>query len=298
MLRALTAHPSETLQFTASVNSDEGKFFSAVLKSDIQTVQNYILAGKNVNATVLEFGGNALHVLAGKKFNQADDSIAQILINAGTNHLALTKSKLSPLEVAVACDNTPILSTLLKLKNDRLNAAFLMAVFKNAREHIKLLHDAGADHTCVDEDSNSALHICANSNAQKDIFSWLLTLPNIKVNAKNNWGLTPLHRAAMCGSHEIVEVLLTQRPDVDIQDNDQNTALHFAAQNCSDTIIAMLMQAGAKSLKNRWGYTPIDCAQAWNWKIIKIYNWITKGKYQNKASLCIDHIAQLDFYLL
>jgi ankyrin repeat protein len=58
----------------------------------------------------------------------------------------------------------------------------------------------------------------------------LLISNKAEVNAKDNDGCTPLHKAASSANKDVVKVLLSNHADVNAKDNDGNTPLDYAKQ--------------------------------------------------------------------
>ena len=61
---------------------------------------------------------------------------------------------------------------------------------------------------------------------------------------------------------EIVEALLSEGADVDIQDDDNNSALHKACENCNKDIVKILLEHNAYTdLENDYDETPLSIAR-------------------------------------
>jgi len=65
------------------------------------------------------------------------------------------------------------------------------------------------------------------------------------VNAKNNYGWTPLYEAAWNGMSEIAELLLTSGAEVNAKNNRGMTPLHWAAESGRSEVVEILRAAGA-----------------------------------------------------
>jgi ankyrin repeat protein len=83
------------------------------------------------------------------------------------------------------------------------------------------------------------------------------------VNAKNNWGWTPLYYAAWVGHKEVAELLIANGADVNKEDDDESTPLHYAALKGQKEIAELLIAKGADmNAVGDLGRTPLDLAYA------------------------------------
>lgn len=82
------------------------------------------------------------------------------------------------------------------------------------------------------------------------------------LNAPASDGVTPLMCCAYLESPRCLEVakcLLAAGVDMDAQDNDGNSCLHLAVEECNRSLVAALVDGGAdKTLQNKMGWTPLD----------------------------------------
>jgi ankyrin repeat protein len=87
------------------------------------------------------------------------------------------------------------------------------------------------------------------------------------VNIKDEAGNTPLHHAAIIGSVEIIEFLLSKGADINAQNTQLNTPLHEAIQSRNENSSALLINKGADlEIKNIHGQTPLHRAALLNQK--------------------------------
>ena len=81
------------------------------------------------------------------------------------------------------------------------------------------------------------------------------------VDARDNLGLTPLHRAAWRGRAGLVGLFLDAGADVNARDHVGQTPLHLAALACNRDVVELLLAKGADvNAKTRAGRTPLDLA--------------------------------------
>jgi len=81
------------------------------------------------------------------------------------------------------------------------------------------------------------------------------------VNAKNEWGGTPLHYATFGGRKEVVELLIAKGADVNTKDDVGETPLHWAAKEGNKEVVELLIAKGADvNAKDDVGDTPVDWA--------------------------------------
>ncbi|XP_055510455.1 ankyrin repeat and SAM domain-containing protein 1A-like isoform X4 [Leucoraja erinacea] len=120
----------------------------------------------------------------------------------------------------------------------------------------------GPNVNCVDCSGYTPLHHAA-LNGQKDVVETLLK-NDASTNIADNKGCYPLHLAAWKGDAQIVKLLIHQGPShakVNEQNNDNETALHCAAQyGHSDVVKVLLEELTDPTMRNNKFETPLDLA--------------------------------------
>ncbi len=87
------------------------------------------------------------------------------------------------------------------------------------------------------------------------------------INAKDEFGRTPLHNAAIQGRKELAEELIAEGADVNSRDNGGYSPLHGAAGFGQKVLAEILIARGAAiNAKNNDGDTPLYTAAAWGHK--------------------------------
>ena len=96
---------------------------------------------------------------------------------------------------------------------------------------------------------------------QRDLVVQTLLDAGALVDARTNFGDTPLHFAAVSGSEARVHMLLDAGADIEQTENAQNTALHLAALYGRCSVVRLLLHKGADlNARNLLGKTPEDLA--------------------------------------
>ncbi|GCB73900.1 hypothetical protein scyTo_0002982 [Scyliorhinus torazame] len=120
----------------------------------------------------------------------------------------------------------------------------------------------GPNVNCVDNSGYTPLHHAA-LNGQKEVVEMLLK-NEASTNIADNKGCYPLHLAAWKGDSHIVRLLIHQGPShakVNEQNNDNETALHCAAQyGHSDVVKVLLEELTDPTMRNNKFETPLDLA--------------------------------------
>jgi pectate lyase len=84
----------------------------------------------------------------------------------------------------------------------------------------------------------------------------------IDVNAKDSYGITPLHHASAGDNRDIIELLLENGVDVNAKSKNGRTALHLAVGFGRKDIVGLLVEKGADvNTKDSQGQTPLQLAE-------------------------------------
>jgi len=96
----------------------------------------------------------------------------------------------------------------------------------------------------------------------KELLNHELQYPDFDINAQDHEGKTALHYAAFHNNDQIAQLLLDSGIDINISDNEGLTALHIAADQNAFDVAQLLVNAGADLHKqtNELVKTPFDYA--------------------------------------
>jgi cytohesin len=85
------------------------------------------------------------------------------------------------------------------------------------------------------------------------------------LNARNVWGVTPLHSAVAERRVEVAKFLLRAGAKVNTRNEKGGTPLHSAVGANRAEVVEFLLRAGANpKAKDKEGYTPFDYAKKWD----------------------------------
>jgi ankyrin repeat protein len=235
-------------------------------------------------------------------------SAAKFLLDRGADFDAKDEGRNTPLHLASIFRHDGIIDLLIRQKADvdMLNAQgqapLHLASLYGSAEGIKSLLAGGAEINIRDTDGNTPLHIAALYRHPENLDEILKANPDI--DAKNIEGCTPLHLAVRrpdnekaielllqygadvniagpagrnallesVGSYqkEYIALLVSNGVDIDSQDNDGNTALHYQMINVlknklylprGKAIVKILVEEGADPhIRNNEGKSPMDLA--------------------------------------
>ena len=130
------------------------------------------------------------------------------------------------------------------------------------------------------------LHLLIHLGNSKAICQRLLDC-GADINAKDQFGRSPLHLAVSYGNNEITEWLLNNGAYVDSQKNNKDTPLHIAADGDVKSCTLLLIQGADPNCVNNDGETPLSRAvKLTHTKVVKLL--LTYGGDAAR----IDHLGQ------
>ena len=216
-------------------------------------------------------GRNALHYSA---MDSSAFYILKLLLENGFDPNELDYENNTPLNLS--CLNQPSINlgsivTLLSkganpnlLNKKKQNSLFFMI---NDDNIIKLKHlvKNGANMNQQDIYGNTPLHnyLLNSTKNGRGYYDFLRT--GAKINLVNLKKQTPLHLAVYTNNFNAVETLLNARSDINQQDIDGNTALHYIAKYAPfDKMLEAISEykhLGDFTIKNNEGKTPLDIVE-------------------------------------
>ena len=194
----------------------------------------------------------------------AEPAVAAILIDAQAPLEARNREQATPLAVAAAAANWPVLRFLAE-HGAHADAAMPHAagIADDDPEGVRVLLKHKGRATAVDALGRSALLHAARENHVE--ITRVLLDANADVALADRYGTTPLMEAARAGAAEVVALLAEKQPDVNACDQHGRTALMLACQSPRANVacVRALLELGADpARKGSDGRSAIDQASA------------------------------------
>lgn len=112
-------------------------------------------------------------------------------------------------------------------------------------------------------------------------------ITNFDLEEVNNSGDTALHYAVKNEDYELLEILLSYVPDIDVENEDGDTSLHLAVKTSDIELVQMLLDYGANvEVKDAKKRTPAVLASQLKedviYRLLKVSNSDDVGKVKMK----------------
>ena len=280
------------VEFFVDKGADVSSFHTAACVGDLTRVRRFVEQGTDVD-TKDEFGWTPLYWAA----STSQEDVAEFLIAKGADIAARTEDSSTPLHQAAKAGDRKIVELFItkgadvnaKAKNE--NTPLHSAASAGQRQVVELLIAKGADVNAKNDAGQTPLDVAIGKN-RKEIVELLVEKGAIislhtfvnsgdldmlrrliedgaDVNAKDDYGQTPLHCAVVIGHKDIVEFLLAKGAHVDAGDNAGRTPLHYAVgagknrtpkAGHTDVVLLLLDKGDKINTKDKWGWTPLHYA--------------------------------------
>lgn len=213
-------------------NVDESLLHCAVRSNSLELLKRFIAEGCDVNQ-LRSNGTNAIHLAADLGHAECLTALLDAP-NADPNiRICVREKESTALHLAADDGNAGCVSLLLakgadaKVKNHRGFTPLHLAARTSSLECVELLlRDGNADANAEDFDHRTPLHAAVGkSDSAFDILETLITW-GTNVNAKDVYGFTALHLAALDGLTHCVEMLIYHGADVSTKSRKGTTALN------------------------------------------------------------------------
>lgn len=196
---------------------------------------------------------------------------------------------------------------------DNVNLKLMNACKKGDLEFVEhlLLKESNYNVNTQDENGSTCLHDTAVHNCQFISISKLLLEYGASVNIKDNEGNTPLHNAVLFHCIENVKLMMSYKPDLSLVNEDNASAIDFAANTEDNEILKLLVGEkfveskkpkkvkskrknkkgnNIKNIKNVKSYLPIPAINSPS--ILKKRKLTETDKIVNQSSLGYDNICK------
>jgi len=126
------------------------------------------------------------------------------------------------------------------------------AVLMNNKHILQSVIDYKFDINKRDKNNNTPLHLAISYNLKNAIITLLKNGANI--DAQNNYSITPLH-IAIYNKSSLIQDLITYNADINIQDANGNTFIHYLLDNELFNYIPLIIDKIKVDIPNKYHYT-------------------------------------------
>ncbi|XP_063901840.1 uncharacterized protein LOC135121443 [Zophobas morio] len=235
-------------------------------KDNRNIIKLLIEQGMDVNAQ----NGNGTTALQRACLHGVDENL-EMLLDFGASINIADKNNKNALHYASESwkDNRVIMKLLIEkgmdvdAQNGNGTTALQFALLEGADENVKMLLDFGASINITNQENENALHCALESwKDNRDVIK-LLIEKGIDVNVQNRDGMTALQLACLNGDYREAEILLNSGASINLADNDNENALHYASDSWEDNrhVIRLLIEKGIDvNAQNGNGTTALQLA--------------------------------------
>jgi len=248
---------------------DISEVFTAIRKGRTKVVRARLAAGLSPDLTSKD-GWTLLHEAAAC----GRVSATRLLIDHHANINALDRARRSPLFAATQAGSFSAVQVLIAAGADVTttsvwgSTALHKAAMVGQAEIVDILIEAGADvHLVAKGYGGTPLHMAAkdprdcDADSDRGGLAQLLLARGAKVDARDEHGQTPLHKASRESDDLLADTLLRAGADSNATEEDGRTSLHLTPIRGSVAVTRCLLQNGANvNARDRFGETPLHRA--------------------------------------
>lgn len=162
--------------------------------------------------------------------------------------------------------------------NARGQTPLYLAASRRHEELVRMLRNHGADINNVGLFGETLLHIAAKFG---DVNATEILINNGAEVDSDNFGMTPLYRAAQFRQKGVMAVLLEHNADRNYGVETRNRLIHIAARNNHSQVIEALLDLGVRAdLRGSWDFTAL--------------HWAARVGFPNVIQLLLDRGADIE----
>lgn len=241
----------------------EQQFHVAVKEKDLKKLEDLLSAGVDINCLFYGFTPLQNAIKLGLQ------DVALMLIDKGADvHRLHHNTDWCPFEGAIMNRLPKVLKALLdkgvdanKVLSDG-NPAIFTAICKQYADILKILIEGKADPNILNKDGESAIFVTSRYGKWQLCQILIEGGANMDLQCPSAGNQTPLIIATANEHSQVVKLLLKNGCNLNIQDDDQWTALWHAYSNSDEDMMNLLLKSGAnKEIPDADGHTLLEDAK-------------------------------------
>ncbi|XP_071102782.1 uncharacterized protein [Haliotis cracherodii] len=239
------------------VDTDGNSLLHFACRGGDTTIVQHVLSPSNINSRGI-YGYTPVMLVA----VNGHQSVFDLLVSNQADLKLVDANGNSLLHLACLGGNTAIVQHVLFPSNINSRGEYgwtpvMVAAVNGHQSVFDLLVSNQADHTLVDTDGNSLLHLaCRGGNTA--IVQHVLSPSNI--NSRGIHGYTPVMVAAFSGHQSVFDLLVSNQADLTLVDADGNSLLHLACQGGNTAIVQHVLSPSNINSRGLRGSTPVMVA--------------------------------------
>ncbi|XP_048249108.1 serine/threonine-protein phosphatase 6 regulatory ankyrin repeat subunit B-like [Haliotis rufescens] len=187
------------------------------------------------------------------------EGVFHLLVSQGTDLTLRDDNNNHVFHLACIGGNISIVNDLLSrtdinCQGNHGRTAIMIAALLAKPTLFKLLLSKKADTTLTDDYDDTVVHLaCQGGNRS----IWRYLMPKFAMDASGRHGWTPIMIAAWTGRKDVFDLLVSQKVDIRLIDDDKDSVLHLACQGGNTAIVEHLLTVFDANIQGHNGWTPV-----------------------------------------
>ncbi|XP_046546519.1 uncharacterized protein LOC124256589 isoform X4 [Haliotis rubra] len=148
---------------------------------------------------------------------------------------------------------TPVMCAVV-FGTEGVSDCFIKPKKKTDKVKTKIGFEKKIDFSLRDNNGNTILHLACQYGNRSTVKN---LLPDTDINTRGNNGQTPVMAAVLSGRKETVDILVSNKADLSLTDDDNNSILHMACNVDDVTLLEQMKTELDINTRGKHGWTPV-----------------------------------------